>query len=203
MKRYLKISLLLLSNILFLCACSKRIAPNTTIRTWENNSKQPSICKDTSVKFHTKVSTYGKDISGILFCKYSDDTLKTVFLSDAGLKLFEISIMDSSYNVHYCFEKLNKKVVLDLLVKDISWVMSYPFQKTTLKATSNNLYYKFNAGYVVQTSNPNAWIVTDAKYKKKIHIHYLDENRTALMVKHYGISFQMLLETLHDSTIDE
>jgi hypothetical protein len=189
--------------MLFLCSCTKRIEDNTKILNWVNTNEQPKICKDTSVKFHVNVSTYGKDISGILFCKYMDDTLKSVFISDAGLKLFEISIIDSNYNVNYCFEKLNKKVLLDLLVKDISWIMSYPFQKTTLRSTSNNFYYKFYSGYVVQTTNPPVWYVTDIRYKKKIQIQYLNENKTVLIVKHYGISFQMLLEKLNDSIVDE
>ncbi|MFN3405241.1 MAG: hypothetical protein ACK40G_14170 [Cytophagaceae bacterium] len=133
------LSSLLLLFIVF--ACRK---PAATIST-EQMVKPEEILvspfnkKDSTFLYKTAVDTYGKYLSGLLFIKNLDNNhYRLVFTTEVGVKLFDMEIgPDKLFNVYYCIEQMDRKVVLDLLQADFRQMLVIPPYLSNTAMVSN------------------------------------------------------------------
>ena len=91
-----------------------------------NTGELKSVFNDgfNKVLFKTQIQLYNKYFSGLLFIKsIGDNTKRIVFVTELGIKIFEFEFLNNNFNVHYCLEMFNKKVILKTLEKDINLLL--------------------------------------------------------------------------------
>ena len=59
-------------------------------------------------------------LSGLFFIKrISDSSFRVLFSNEVGMKFFDLECSPDQFTVHYCYPSLNRKIVIDLLEKDL------------------------------------------------------------------------------------
>jgi len=164
---------------------------------------------DSAHFFRTTVNTYGKSLSGLLITKkVNDDTLKVTFMSDMGLKFFDLEIYKGSYQLIYCIPQLKSEAVMNTLVGDMSTFLLWPYleRKNQVLVVSPDKHEKavvrYSYGddflfYAYETNNRLRKITYayGKKYKKKYEVSY-DEYNEAIpqhaLIKHK--KFKLMIE---------
>ena len=91
-----------------------------------NSGELKSVFNDgfNKVLFKAQIQLYNKYFSGLLFIKsIENNTIRIVFVTEIGIKIFEFEFINNDFNVHYCLEMFNKKVILKTLEKDIKLLL--------------------------------------------------------------------------------
>ena len=71
------------------------------------------------VLFKATMEIKGNLLTGLLFIKrMPESTYRIVFSNEFGMTYFDLEIRTNDFNVIYCFEPLNKKMVLSLFESD-------------------------------------------------------------------------------------
>ena len=71
------------------------------------------------VLFKATMEIRGTQITGLLFIKKMPDSeYRIVFSNEFGMTYFDLELQSDSFNVIYCFEPMNKKMLLSLLESD-------------------------------------------------------------------------------------
>ncbi|SEK27775.1 hypothetical protein SAMN04487910_0145 [Aquimarina amphilecti] len=71
--------------------------------------------------YKSDISVYGNEFSGILILKrIAPQRHRIVFTSQFGSTFFDIEIGNESYKIHSIVEQLNRKIILNTLIKDFS-----------------------------------------------------------------------------------
>jgi len=152
---------------------------------------------DTVWLYRTQISSYHKKLSGILVLKPQEKDLKVAFLSDAGINFFSILIQKNNYLVDYCIEDLNKKPILDVLVKDICLISGFIFSDFIRLEKSENMEKFVLSDAIVYKKTDNqtlsSLILSDDKRNKKVICQLKNQN---WYVKHTNFSLQMIVEPM-------
>ncbi len=63
--------------------------------------------------------------SGLLIFKYQskDQSYRTVFATKTGQTIFDLTIFPEKYRINQCVKRLNKKIILNLIVKDFRLII--------------------------------------------------------------------------------
>ncbi|WP_299901609.1 hypothetical protein [uncultured Aquimarina sp.] len=121
--RYLYISILLLS--FYSCKV-------TTVKDYiESDVKESDTFENlyfasSSIDYVYKadIKVYGNEFSGILIIKkISEDKHRIVFTSQFGSTFFDIELENDSFKINSVVEQLNRKIILNTLIRDFSLVV--------------------------------------------------------------------------------
>lgn len=114
-----------------------------------NTGELKSVFNDgfNKVLFKARIQLYNKHFSGLLFIKsIKNNTKRIVFVTEIGIKIFEFEFINNDFNVHYCLEIFNKKVILKTLEKDIKLLLMNNLAEKKVKIfeakKSKNKVYK-------------------------------------------------------------
>lgn len=146
MKNYLKV-LFLFSLIALGSSCRSYFHGFTEGREYDlSEIKSPYAFysgQETCV-YNTDMQLFKRQINGLLIIKRTNDsTFRLVFTPKVGPKLFDISINQQQYLVHYCMEAFNRKSLIRLLVHDLRLcLLNYPQQSLYTYGSDSLVRYK-------------------------------------------------------------
>lgn len=172
---------------IFLVSCSVQGYKHTTVLRPFTGSLHSDFFKTDSVcYFKTNVTTYGKELSGILAIKQQHpDTLKVSFFTEMGVTFFDVLIAHDSYQISRCISQLDSKNIMNTLVEDIRWVVL--FNRGQL-----------HNGFVVQTKNKSEMVRFD--YQNQYLFTELNEENQPLKLAYvYGSKFKSKFEIRFDA----
>src|SRR6478609_4283964 len=175
------ITLIILGN----SGCSSMSSYKTSTEPTSGPEVPELYFKDDSAHFfRTTVNTYGKSLSGLLITKkVNNDTLRVTFMSDMGLKFFDLEIYKGSYQLINCIPQLKSEAVMNTLVGDISTFLLWPYQErknpvlvlSPVKEEQAVVRYKYGGDYLFYAYHANDQLakITYAfgkRYKKKYEV---------------------------------
>ena len=123
--------LFFVSFVLVVTGCAPVARPFVTSDIACFKSAVPSF---TSTLYDASIDVTGHYISGLLFVKrMSDQSHRVVFTNEAGLTFFDFEWnVQGDFKPKYVIKKLNKKIVINALRKDLELlVVPAPFKATT------------------------------------------------------------------------
>ncbi|WP_353117833.1 hypothetical protein [Myroides odoratus] len=155
--------------------------------------------------FRAHIQIFKKEVSGLLVVKRMDEHVHRVVLtSDFGNTLFDFSIYkDKPYTVNYVMPDLDKKLILNFLAKDFSYLVEDTYALTG-KATQGNttVYsgtYKKKKAFVVVNQQEDVTTVIAANARKpKIVFNYATKEGEVLEIKHENFPLEIQLTPLEN-----
>ncbi len=142
--------LILLSFLFLISSCYTKELVDTKLpdKPEYKTSYFNQTCK--SYIFKTYINIYNNDFSGIIVIKpVEDDSYRIVFLNELGMKFFDIEISPDSFIKHKIFESLNRKSLINLLVRDFKLLL---YNKVDL-VSSDKYLEKEGVFYVFRPKN--------------------------------------------------
>lgn len=110
------------------------------------------------VIYKTNIDIYSNNLTGITLIKKTDSAYRVVSMSELGLKYFDIEFPFDKTKlsvIHYIMEPLNKKLLVNMLIKDFSLLFYPPDSESSnimiseetnnFLAKQNKLIYMFNS----------------------------------------------------------
>lgn len=98
---------------------------------------------------------YKHHLSGLLYVKPTNNkSYRVVFLTEVGMKFFDIEIFKDTYKIHYAVEYLDKKILWKLLQNDFNSLLTntliekkicVPTKKEFLHHRKERTYYYINS----------------------------------------------------------
>lgn len=161
-----------------------------------------------TVLYNCQINVVGNHLSGLLLFKQTgEDSTRVVFSTEMGIKFFDFEFTPSGFKVIYCIDKLNKKVVLRQLEKDIGLLL---FQNID---TNGILNYKGNNEIYMRTASGKAetFYVADSncisllriedvyKGKPKVLIHLTERKdgmADSVYIEHKNYEFNISLKQI-------
>ncbi|MDT0294375.1 hypothetical protein ACFQ3R_01585 [Mesonia ostreae] len=114
---------LLISTCFLLVSCGLPLLKNleeTGLINAPKSIENPYFKELDSYLFKSSISIYNHDLSGILVIKkLSDTSSRVAFTTEFGNTLLDMTITQNSYEKHFAINKLDKKIILRTLAKDI------------------------------------------------------------------------------------
>lgn len=174
------------------------------------NGKQHYSAIDTTVQnpyfsglheerlYRATIHFYGKELTGMFVAKrISQDDHRIVLTSDLGNTLFDITISKDHHLVNYVMQDLNRKIILNTLVRDFRTLT-----QTTYKADYQNLienqFLSIHNGkrYFLKIDDRGTLskIEIASKYKTKFEIQFKPDSLGKLdrfHIEHHGIKLKM------------
>lgn len=134
-----------------------------------------------TVLYKANVNVVGKYLSGLLLIKKMENTQRVVFTTETGTKFFDFEfVADHTFHVIYCMKKLNRKVVIKALAKDMSLIIFQPQHIEKVLKTENEKYFLW------RDSTSLNYYVTDPDCKKINRIESGSEKSKKIYVILYG-----------------
>lgn len=204
----------LLLVLSFLTACSHKIPKVQTTQDSSRDSLQSPYFQhgDSLYLFKTTVETYGKTIGGILILKSTTaDTLKATFISQVGLKFFDMEIYKDTFLVKDVIPQLNIKGVLKTLQDDIRQVLVWDKARftnrqdmATLLGKPKMLRYEYGQDHIYFFTNVQQQLLQSQKAiqhtrKLKNEVSYSNFSggkAQHITIKHYNFKLLIELEAL-------
>ena len=201
-KRYLLLSSFFLFTILVSCSISKyqsNVKPFPETITYQN--LLPVINPNgTSSKFKASIDVLNKHFSGIVVVKQTDSiTTHVIFVTELGMKMFDLEKKDTSLNMVYVFEPMNKPKLINVLKTNFKNMLLMDVynrnSKTGFSKSKQKTYELINGKqkryFLVTASNKLTTQATFLNKKKTSKITYLcdADNTTYSQIKslQYGL----------------
>lgn len=161
-----------------------------------------------TVLYNCHINVVGNHLSGLLLFKQTGkDSTRVVFSTEMGIKFFDFEFTPSGFKVIYCIDKLNKKVVLRQLEKDIGLLL---FRNVSVNSISN---FKNNNENYMRTASGKAetYYVADStcmtllriedvyKGKPKVTIHLTERKEgmaDSVYIEHKNYEFNISLKQI-------
>ncbi len=132
-----------------------------------NIDVQPLVSADNTMLYKAQIFLFNKYYTGLLLHKQTDSTTAhLVFVTEVGMKMFDIKIKKDSLKMVYCFEPMNKPKITNLLESDFGNILLYPLLNKTAK-----IY--------VNTKQENTLYVSQEKGRKYFYYTQPNSNRIA------------------------
>lgn len=199
MKRFLPISI----GLLFLISCKGYFGPKvhktdyiqghyTVTNNYFTNIGEEHI-------FRANVEAFKKELSGLLVVKRINEELyRIVLTSDFGNTLFDFSIYKSKpYEVNYAMPDLNKKVILNFLAKDFTYLVEDTYilnGKAILD--SINIYrgnYRNKKIFIVIDQHGEVKeIIAASASKEKVVFLYSKENGAVIKHRNFPVKIELI-----------
>jgi len=183
-KRYLLLSSFFLFTILVSCSISKyqsNVKPFPETITYQN--LLPVINPNgTSSKFKASIDVLNKHFSGIVIVKQTDSiTTHVIFVTELGMKMFDLEKKDTSLNMVYVFEPMNKPKLINVLKTNFKNMLLMDVynknSKTGFLKSKQKIYELINGKekryFLVTASNKLTTQATFLNKKKTSKITYL------------------------------
>jgi hypothetical protein len=200
------ISLLLLS-----LACHRKLSFSSDYKAMTSKDQQAiiqliSVDQDSLKAYNTTIETYGKYFSGVTYFKnIHDSTLRVLFTTHTGMKLFDLELSDATCTTKYVIDQMNNPAVVKLLCHDFSLLTGGLTKAITphhtvenesreriaqLKVDKDLYYYLSSQGVVTK-------IVETAEGKRTIQtVLSKEEKDSSLTVKHYNFNVKLHFQDL-------
>lgn len=195
--------------VVLIFSCSPKIHKDLKSDSDSTQSLTPILNSKQSYLYKAKIDILTHYLSGLLFIKpIAQDTFRLVFTNELGVKFFDIEFFPKGKKVHYAMEKLNKKVVLNTLEKDMKmFLMSDIDLKNGEKLTDGSEgkdIFKFKGKkefyyYFLNTQNKVTRIENTTKSKVKVEIDLKDYKNDIpyfINIKHNNFKFNIELNYL-------
>lgn len=148
--------------------------------------------------FRAHIQAFKKELSGLLVVKRMDEQLHRVVLtSDFGNTLFDFSIYkDQPYTVNYVMPDLDKKIILNFLAKDFSYLVEDSYilnAKAVGKNTTvySGKYKKKKTFVVVNQQEEVTEVIAASARKPKIFFVYAKEKGAVIEHKNFPIRIDL------------
>lgn len=149
----------LLSSLLLISCSSGRVRRAPTVRQIELNKQtlRPFIPDSSASKYRATIDVLNRHFSGILIVKKVSETeSRAAFVTELGMRMFELLVRGDSLTVDYAFEPLQRPSVLQALKVNFSDLML-----VWLKDRKADLrYVAGDSCYVVHTEKKKMIAVT-------------------------------------------
>jgi len=130
-----------------------------------------------TVLYNGHINVVGNHLSGLLLFKQTGkDSTRVVFSTEMGIKFFDFEFTPAGFKVIYCIDKLNKKVILRQLEKDIGLLLFQNIIPNNIKnyKGTNEIYMGTSSGkaetyYTTDSSCTHIKRIEDV-YKGKLKI---------------------------------
>lgn len=198
-----KIFLLLSSLLVFLfsgCAIHKYGKPLNEPNSNYQKQIVPILEPAKSVKYKTTIDVLKNHLSGIVIAKQTDSiTSRIVFVTELGMKMFDLEIINDSVNAIFVFEPLNKPAIVNVLKESFKNMLLLNLKnKNVFKCNANNnetiLAYKLNkqSNFLTSKNSTNYFIYKQENFsKKKLQlktVYDVSQNSyQKITAKHFGI----------------
>lgn len=140
MHRFLILSLLAFVS----CGTSYKIADIQQENSRNQVIENPyfnEVNKEYTYRF--RITFMKKEVKGNFIVKNIDNqTHRAVMTSDFGNTLFDLSLTDTDYTLHYAMPDLNKKMVVKTLAEDLQLIFKKNFEVNKELKTSTNFVLK-------------------------------------------------------------
>lgn len=199
MLRFLILSLFILT--LTSCGTTYKI-PGTQEKNKEEqqivNPYFNQINKEYSYRFN--ITFMKKEMKGnFVVKKLGEDSHRAVMTSDFGNTLFDLSISQDKYILHYAMPDLNKKVVVKTLAEDLQTILKNDFQLDERIKTSTNIILKSEDVSLIFDSNETNYFheLVRLKNNKIKTINQFSSNQTdfpeRIFIKHnhFNLSIEL------------
>ena len=148
--------------------------------------------------YRATIHFYGKELTGMFVAKrISQDDHRIVLTSDLGNTLFDITISKDHHQVNYVMQDLDRKIILNTLVKDFKALTQISY-KADYQNLINNQFLSILDGqrYFLKTNDQGnlAIIEITSTYKTKFEIQFKPDSLGKLdsfNIKHHGIKLKM------------
>ena len=199
---------LLLSSLLFLCACT------SVYKQLQQSPGDPACITKfqpdfTSALYTTHVNVVGNHLSGlVLFKTMPDSSKRVVFSSEMGLTFFDFEFMkDGGFKVHYIIKKMDKKAVIRTLRSDFELVLMnrLQYQDVNVKRSGDELYHTFpqkkGSNYYITDLNCSGLKRIEKSSRRKPLVtvlmqNYIDGIPDTIGISHTNFAFTIGLKRL-------
>jgi hypothetical protein len=87
---------------------------------------QPLVSTENTMLYKTQIFLFNKYYTGMLLHKQIDSTTShLVFVTELGIKMFDIELKKDSVKMVYCFAPMNKPKITALLENDMGLILLY------------------------------------------------------------------------------
>jgi len=200
-----KITLLLSSLVFFISSCkiSKYNRLHCTNVVLSESNISPVIHSTNVLKYTASIDVLKNHLTGLIIIKQTDSITKhIVFVTELGMKMFDLEIKNNDISVVYVFEPLNKPQLVEAIKRNFSNMLLlniYGNRASMCEARDGIIYgltnkktKKFYSG-VSKQSNSNLIERQETFYKGKqesrINYIYNSSNQTYSQItcKQYGL----------------
>lgn len=151
---------LYLSSLLLLfigCAVPLKYKP-AEVRKITAADVTPLISADNAMLYKAQIFLFNKYYTGLLLHKQTDSlTSHLVFVTEVGMKMFDVEIKKDSLRMAYCFGPMNQPKITKLLEADMGNILLYPLLNKTAKI------------YVSKKDNSKLYL---ARQNKRRYVYY-------------------------------
>lgn len=156
--------------------------------------------------YKAKIKVYNNNFGGIFIVKKIENNHhRVVFTTEMGSKIFDFSFDNNDFKVNYILDKLNKKLLLNVLEKDFRVLVS-EHQKILSKSKKgtislfeteidNKTYF-----YKVLNSNTLKSIIRVNKGREKVQFLFSDIQNTIaknIQIEHHNIKLEINLKSIN------
>lgn len=143
-------------------------------------------------KFKAEVHVYDISLTGILVAKkINDGEVLVTFINEFGLKYFDARLKGPETEMTYCIKPLDKKIITNTLLHDLSVF----FIPSSNKVTEKGLYALKNFSYQISDLQNNEQQVKEFNKKKLVSI-YLQKSEEEYHISHPGIRIEISLKII-------
>jgi len=213
MKAFLRIVLGFISLSVALNSCSLRYHSDYKKTEAFETQNQDFIAHNfQKVLFKTQIQAFDKEVSGLLFIKQmKEDNYRFVFLTQIGMKIFDVELNKGKFTIHQLISYLDKKSVRKLLESDLKLLIQTPNTNTKTKffehkkdsslllrnKTKEGIFYYRYQKPQIQSKENSSFIFRGTT----IQYSYSKSNIPDLIViKHSGIHLQWKLKPIDKTT---
>jgi len=149
-----------------------------------------------SLLFKASIDLYDKHYSGLVLIKRTDEhTEHLTFVTEVGMKMFDFEISDTSFNLVYIFEPLNKPKLISLLKEDLQLMLLHSLyrRESDVFTKANYTAYRYKHGkryyfFVNEKKLPTGIIVKGSIFKKAkvVFVSRQDLSPQSIDLKHKG-----------------
>lgn len=147
--------------------------------------------QEKALKFKTKLEIYDVSLTGILVVKReSDKSVLVSFVNEFGIKYFDARINNLKPEMIYCVNKLDKKIITNVLLHDLAVL----FLPAAEKHSAENVELgKFVYRYTQNNSN---LLEVDEFNKNKKTSTILMENNGEVSIRHTAPKMALVLKPI-------
>lgn len=162
------------------------------------------IFKKTEEVFRARIRFKERQFSGLMVVKRTEMGHRFAFLTEVGMTMFDLEVGKENFQLHYCFEPLNRKALINLLEKDFRRLVVFGenelakvfeneagdfFYKWKLAGEKN--FYQTHAQNIVVIYHPSLF-----PDKAEVEIDYLSGSIGELRIVHKKIGLGIYLSPL-------
>ncbi|MDR2222714.1 MAG: hypothetical protein LBE34_08220 [Flavobacteriaceae bacterium] len=155
--------------------------------------------------FRANITVFKRELSGLLVVKRINDSLHRVVLtSDFGNTLFDFSIYKDHHEVNYVMTDLDRKLILNILAKDFSYLTETNYAMQTMADIDDKIVYqgiyKSNRTVVVYNKQQQrvSQVIYASRKKAKVYYNYNLDGKGTLAIEHHNFPMTIKLTPIQE-----